>query len=161
MLIGFLYLFRGLVSCVFPRKPKFSEEEKKNLIFERYPYVANIKNMNKDFDIFLRNVFDYIRNPSDMDEHQYIYMVVDNKSCVIPKKIRKKYPDKMSVVLQNVFEIKEVTNEHFKVQLPFNNKSEELIIPYTSVLVFCDPVIEFALSRILENAVSSATIEDL
>lgn len=59
--------------------------------------------------------------------------------------LRARYPDEMTVVIQNWFENLEVTDEGFSVTLNFGNSPEPLIIPFDAIRTFIDPSVEFGL----------------
>jgi len=56
-----------------------------------------------------------------------------------------RYPDEMTVVMQNWFDNLNVTNEGFSVTLNFGDQPEPLYIPYDAIRTFVDPSVEFGL----------------
>ncbi len=56
-----------------------------------------------------------------------------------------RYPDQMTVVLQDWFENLVVTDEGFSVTLNFGEQPEALYIPYDAIKTFADPSVEFGL----------------
>ena len=56
-----------------------------------------------------------------------------------------KYPDKMTIVIQNWFDNLIVNDQNFEIVLNFNNKPENLTISFDSILTFSDPSVNFSL----------------
>ena len=56
-----------------------------------------------------------------------------------------RYPEEMTVVMQNWFDNLVVTDEGFSVTLNFGDKPEPLYIPYDAIRSFVDPSVEFGL----------------
>lgn len=59
--------------------------------------------------------------------------------------LRARYPDEMTIVIQNWFENLTVTDDLFTITLNFGNNPEPLIIPFDAVRTFVDPSVEFGL----------------
>mgnify|MGYP003381253373 FL=1 len=59
--------------------------------------------------------------------------------------LRSRYPDEMTVVIQNWFEDLIVTNDGFSITLNFGDNPEHLVIPFDAVRTFVDPSVEFGL----------------
>ena len=56
-----------------------------------------------------------------------------------------RYPEEMTIVMQNWFENLEVSEEGFSVTLNFGDAPEPLYIPFDAVRTFMDPSVEFGL----------------
>lgn len=56
-----------------------------------------------------------------------------------------RYPDEMTIVMQNWFENLDVAEEGFSVTLNFGDAPEPLYIPYDAIRTFVDPSVEFGL----------------
>ncbi len=56
-----------------------------------------------------------------------------------------RYPEEMTIVMQNWFEGLEVGQEGFSVTLNFGDAPEPLYIPYEAIRTFVDPSVEFGL----------------
>ena len=56
-----------------------------------------------------------------------------------------RYPEEMTIVMQNWFEGLEVGEEGFSVTLNFGDAPEPLYIPYEAIRTFVDPSVEFGL----------------
>jgi hypothetical protein len=56
-----------------------------------------------------------------------------------------KYPEEMTIVLQHQFWGLQVGDQEFSVTLSFQNRPEQLIIPFAAVTSFADPSVKFGL----------------
>ena len=62
----------------------------------------------------------------------------------------KKYPDDMTIVIQNWFAELVVGEQEFTIILNFNNSPEKMTIPLKSIINFSDPSVNFSLQLDLE-----------
>jgi len=79
------------------------------------------------------------------NHHFYIAFRTSAPGVQIPKNLRQRYPDEMTIVLQHRFWGLAVHDDRFEVGLSFNQKPEHLIIPFDAVIGFVDPSVQFAL----------------
>lgn len=79
------------------------------------------------------------------DHHFYITFFTDQPGVKLPGYLRERYPGEMTIVLQHQFYDLEVGEESFSVMLSFNNVPERLTIPFSTVTIFADPSVNFAL----------------
>lgn len=63
-----------------------------------------------------------------------------HKNVILPNYIKKQYPNEITLILQHQFSNLNVKNNSFSVNLTFNGKSEEVVIPFNSILFFFDQV---------------------
>ena len=63
----------------------------------------------------------------------------------ISNRLRERYPDEMTVVIQHQFWDLEVTETSFSVSLSFNGIPEKLVVPFAAVKGFVDPSVQFRL----------------
>ena len=63
-----------------------------------------------------------------------------------------KYPNEMTIVIQNWFENLKVDDQCFDIVLNFNNKPEKMKIPFDSIISFSDPSVNFTLQ--FENSIN-------
>ena len=85
---------------------------------------------------------------SDMlpgDHHFYITFKTTAPGVDIPKHLIVRFPDEMTVVLQNKFWDLKVHDDAFEVGLTFNGVPARLYIPFASITAFHDPAVNFAL----------------
>ena len=59
----------------------------------------------------------------------------------------------MTIVIQYEYWNYEVTNDHFKITLSFNDIKTDLIIPFSSVISFADPYANFGLKLIKDDLI--------
>src|SRR5690606_14032052 len=63
----------------------------------------------------------------------------------IPQHLRERFPDEMTIVLQNKFWDLAVTDDGFTVGLSFNQIPAKLVIPFSAITAFVDPAVDFGL----------------
>lgn len=79
------------------------------------------------------------------DHHFYIAIRTGAPGVVVPKRLRDKFPNEMTIVLQHQFRDLEVTGDRFAVTLSFGGRSERISAPFAAVVSFADPSAQFAL----------------
>jgi hypothetical protein len=77
--------------------------------------------------------------------HFYVSFRTDAPGVVLPEYLLNKYPEEMTVVLQHQFWGLEVGDEKFSVTVSFQNRPEQLTIPFAAVTSFADPSVKFGL----------------
>ena len=77
--------------------------------------------------------------------HFYITFKTQAVGVDIPQHLVARFPDEMTVVLQNKFWDLKVHSDAFEVGLTFNGIPARLYIPFASVTAFVDPAVNFAL----------------
>lgn len=79
------------------------------------------------------------------EHHFYIAFDTAAPGVRLSSRIRQKYPEEMTVVLQHQFWDFVVTDTQFEVTLSFGGVAERLVIPFTAVKGFFDPSVQFGL----------------
>lgn len=79
------------------------------------------------------------------DHHFYIAFNMHAPGVSVSKRLREKYPEEMTIVLQHRFWDLLVSDEHFEVKLTFDAIPERLSIPFKAVKVFLDPSVQYGL----------------
>ena len=79
------------------------------------------------------------------DHHFYITFMTDYPGVKIPDYLRDRYPGEMTIVLQYQFDDLSIDSENLCVTLSFNNVPERLVVPLSSISIFADPSVNFAL----------------
>lgn len=79
------------------------------------------------------------------DHHFYITFKTGNPGVEMPKHLIERFPDEMTIVLQNKFWDLKVHDKSFEVSLSFNQVPAKLGIPFAAVTGFVDPAVNFAL----------------
>lgn len=77
--------------------------------------------------------------------HFYITFETSHPGVDMPEHLRQRYPDKMTIVLQDWFEDLAVAGDRFSVTLSFDGAAERLVVPLNSIVTFVDPSVEFGL----------------
>jgi len=79
------------------------------------------------------------------EHHFYISFRTDVPGVRLSQRMRDKYPQEMTVVLQHQFWDLGVTEHAFEVGLSFSGVPERLLIPFEAVTGFFDPSVQFGL----------------
>lgn len=79
------------------------------------------------------------------DHHFYIAFNMRAPGVSVSKRLREKYPEEMTIVLQHRFWDLVVENERFEVKLTFEAIPERLCIPFKAIKVFLDPSVQYGL----------------
>jgi hypothetical protein len=77
--------------------------------------------------------------------HFYITFKTGAAGVSIPKHLKERFPDEMTIVLQNKFWDLAVTDTAFSVGLSFNQIPTKLEIPFAAITAFVDPAVDFGL----------------
>jgi hypothetical protein len=77
--------------------------------------------------------------------HFYITFKTAAPGVDIPRHLSERFPDEMTIVIQNRFWDLKVTDEGFEVGLSFNQAPAKLIIPFSTITGFHDPAVNFGL----------------
>jgi hypothetical protein len=77
--------------------------------------------------------------------HFYITFKTGAPGVSIPPHLRERFPDEMTIVLQNKFWDLNVYFEWFTVCLNFNQIPAKLEIPFGAITAFVDPAVDFGL----------------
>jgi hypothetical protein len=79
------------------------------------------------------------------DHHLFIALDTRHPEVQISDRLRQKYPEEITIVLQHQFWNLEVREAEFSVELTFDNVLEKLVVPYTAIKGFFDPAVQFGL----------------
>ena len=79
------------------------------------------------------------------DHHLYISFKTRAAGVSLPTDIAAKYPDEMTIVLQNQFWDLSPGETFFMVTLRFGGQPKQLSIPYAAITRFFDPSVQFML----------------
>jgi hypothetical protein len=79
------------------------------------------------------------------NHHFYITFKTGAAGVSIPKNLRDRFPDEMTIVLQNKFWDLKVDDDGFTVGLSFNQIPAKLEIPFAAITAFVDPAVDFGL----------------
>ena len=79
------------------------------------------------------------------NHHFYITLKTQAPDVNIPQHLIDRYPDEMTIVIQNRFWDLRVSPTGFEVGLSFNQVGSKLSIPFAAITAFHDPAVDFAL----------------
>lgn len=77
--------------------------------------------------------------------HFYITFKTQAPGVSIPAHLTDKFPDEMTIVIQNRFWDLVVGDDGFSVKLSFNQITSQLDIPFAAISAFVDPSVDFGL----------------
>ena len=106
--------------------------------------------------IFKKNIINILIDVSKTIEqkgltqghHLYVTFDTNHKKVLIPKWLKDKYPNEMTIVIQYEYYNLKVKEEKFLIGLSFNDIKTNLEISYESVISFADPYSNFGLKLI-------------
>jgi hypothetical protein len=79
------------------------------------------------------------------NHHFYITFKTRAPGVAIPAHLRERFPDEMTIVLQNKFWDLVMQDKGFSVGLSFNQIPAKLEIPFAAITAFVDPAVDFGL----------------
>ncbi len=79
------------------------------------------------------------------EHHFYISFDTNAPGVSISKRLREKYPNEMTIVLQHRFWDLSVSDERFEVKLTFDGIPERVVVPFSAIKVFFDPSVRYGL----------------
>lgn len=77
------------------------------------------------------------------EHHFYISFNTRAQGVGLSKRLKERYPEEMTVVLQHRFWDLVVHDDRFEVKLTFDSIPERLVVPFAAVKVFVDPSVRF------------------
>jgi len=79
------------------------------------------------------------------EHHFFVSFDTRHPEVDIAPWLRDRYPEEMTIVIQNWFDGLSVDDEGFSITLNFGDSPEPLRIPFDAILTFVDPSVEFGL----------------
>lgn len=90
------------------------------------------------------------------EHHFYITFRTKAPGVDIPQQLMERFPEEMTIVLQNKFWDLHIDDTLFSVGLSFNQVPAKLTIPYAAVTSFVDPAVDFGLQfQVDDDAVAA------
>ncbi|MBY0422127.1 MAG: hypothetical protein K2Q06_07480 [Parvularculaceae bacterium] len=80
------------------------------------------------------------------EHHFYIEFVTGAPGVSIPDDLRATYPERMTIVLQHIFENLHVEEDRFSVRLRFKGKPADLVITFGAITSFADPSVQLGMT---------------
>ena len=94
----------------------------------------------------LARALEQLSNTGPMGDHHFFINIQTNHPDVdIPNFLRTQYPKEITIVLLHQFEELIVNEYGFEVSLSISGKKSRLKIPFSSVISFADPSVDFGL----------------
>lgn len=94
----------------------------------------------------VRQAIDFaVKNGLPGKHHFYITFKTEHPGVDIPDQLRQRYPEEMTIVLQHQFWNLSSAGNAISVDLSFNQKLEHLHIPFSAIVTFADPSVNFGL----------------
>ncbi|WP_175868689.1 SspB family protein [Bartonella gabonensis] len=94
------------------------------------------------------------------NHHFFITFFTNAPGVKISPRLKNRYPEQMTIVLQHQFRDLSVSETAFEVTLSFREITEKLVIPFTSIQVFYDPIATFEAAFDLPSKFPSVENED-
>jgi hypothetical protein len=79
------------------------------------------------------------------NHHFYLTFKTHDPGVEIPDFLRERYPDEMTIVLQNQYSGLRVTDDLFEITLSFQKFPARLVVPFAALTGFADPGVQFGL----------------
>jgi len=113
----------------------------------------------------IRNVLTQVAETGLPGEHHFfINFDTMHPDVEIADWLSDRYPDEMTIVIQNWFKDLDVGEDGFSITLNFGDKPEPLFVPFDAIRKFVDPSIEFGLKfetqELDDAAAEDASAED-
>ena len=79
------------------------------------------------------------------NHHFYITFKTRAPGVSIPQRLIERFPDEMTIVIQNKYWDLKVSDDGFEIGLTFSQIPAHLIVPFGAITAFVDPAVNFAL----------------
>lgn len=93
------------------------------------------------------------------NHHFFITFMTNAPGVRISKRLKERYPEQMTIVIQYQYWDLKVTDSGFEVGLSFADVPEKLEIPFSAIRGFYDPSVNFELEFDVEIAVAPEAID--
>lgn len=95
------------------------------------------------------------------EHHFFITFLTSAPGVRISTRLREKYPELMTIVIQHQYWDLAVTDTSFEVGLSFSDIPERLLIPFAAIRGFYDPAVNFELEfDVREVEAANGSVED-
>lgn len=95
------------------------------------------------------------------EHHFFITFLTSAPGVRISTRLREKYPELMTIVIQHQYWDLAVTETSFEVGLSFSDIPERLLIPFAAIRGFYDPAVNFELEfDVREVEAANGSVED-
>ena len=90
---------------------------------------------------------DVLKNIEENDlregHHLYITFLTNHPKALLPRWLKEKYPNEMTIVIQYEYYHLTVNEDNFSIGLSFNDVKADLVINYESIISLADPFANF------------------
>jgi hypothetical protein len=94
------------------------------------------------------------------EHHFYVSFRTEAPGVRMSQRLREKYPEDMTIVLQHQFWDLAVTEHTFEVGLSFSGVPERLLVPFDALTGFFDPSVQFGLKFDLSDGAELGETEE-
>ncbi|MCQ8784034.1 SspB family protein [Mangrovibrevibacter kandeliae] len=110
----------------------------------------------------IRKVLGEVQKTGLPGEHHFFITFLTSASGVrLSTRLREKYPELMTIVVQHQYWDLIVTDTHFEVGLSFSDVPERLLVPFAAIRGFYDPAVNFELEfDVRETEAANQTSEE-
>ena len=98
-----------------------------------------------------RVLTDAARDGLPGDHHFYVSFRTDHGGVRVSGRLKERYPQDMTIVLQHQFDELTVGDQFFEVGLSFSGVAERLRVPFDALTGFFDPSVQFGLKFEIET----------
>lgn len=108
-----------------------------------------------------RVLVDAARDGLPGEHHFYVSFRTEHAGVKLSQRLREKYPQDMTIVLQHQFDNLIVNEQAFEVGLSFSGIAERLRVPFDALSGFFDPSVQFGLKFDTSDAVESSADDEV
>jgi len=103
--------------------------------------------------VLIRDVLTSVEKNGGLPAAHYFHIsfVTRYDGVQMPSHLFEKYPQEITIALQNQFKNLNVYDDVFAVDLAFNGQDERLIVPFCAITSFADPSEDFILRMSADN----------
>ena len=87
----------------------------------------------------------FIDSEDHGDHHFFVSFVTKYPGVVLSERLKVKYPDEMTIILQYMYDDLSIDEDGFSVSLSFDHRLEKITIPFAALTAFADPSVKFGL----------------
>ena len=105
----------------------------------------NVLVQNAMLDVVKNSLLAVVNNGGLLpgEHHFYIKFLTNHKRVRMATSLRKRFPETMTIVIQRQYRDLQVHDDDFEITLRFGGVSQNLVIPFASLLEFHDPHANF------------------
>lgn len=94
------------------------------------------------------------------EHHFFITFLTNAPGVRVSPRLKERYPEQMTIVLQHQFWDLKVDEDHFEVTLSFGDIPEKLVVPFSALQVFYDPTAAFEAAFDMPDLVNANSVLD-